>query len=329
MTHRPLRLATAATALLTVAACVAACSNSSPDARDGAASISSCGHTVTIDSPPERVVVQPHNLAEVLAALDLVDRIVGYSAFGPFTPAEDYAEELADLPQLGTGPLSREVVASKEPDLLYSQINYGDSMVEDYGPLDIPVLFTTMYCPEHAPQGADGEPSMLESRYQDIEDLGRIFQVQDKAADVVDDLRGRMTAVEDSVNGEDPVRVAAVGFLSGTDGPLSANGGTTLTSELIEAAGGINVYEALPSDTATEVGIETLVDHAPDVIVVLLMMDSDFEDTREFLLNDPRFADIPAVQNDRITFIYNEELFAGIRFPDAAARFADFFHHDN
>jgi len=324
MTHLSLKLAATACVLVAATACS---SSSSPDGDDAAA-ISSCGHPVTVESPPERVVVQPHNLAEVLAALDLADRIVGYSAFGPFTPAEEYAEELADIPQLGNGPLSREVVADQEPDLLYSQIDYGDTMVDDYGPLNIPVLFTTMYCPEHAPAGDDGEPSMLESRYRDMEDLGRLFDVQDKAAEVVDDLRDRMTAVRSATNNQDPVRVAAVGFLSGTDGPLSANGGTTLTSELIEAAGGINVYDELPSDTATEVGLETLIDHAPDAIVVLLMMESDFEETRDFLLNDPRFADIPAVQNGKITYIYNEELFAGIRFPDAAARFAEIFHED-
>lgn len=73
---------------------------------------------------------------------------------------------------------------------------------------------------------------------------------------------------------------------------------------------------------------ESLIERQPEVIIIrdLPSYGGGFEEVREFLLQDPRFSDIPAVQNARLTHIKVEEWYAGIQFPNAAARFAETFH---
>jgi len=317
-----------ATVLLTITGCAAG-NTETTDSGDShyPVTVSTCGHEVSFDSAPSRVVAQPHNLVEVLAALGLADRVVGYSVFdSEFRPLDKYADLVSDIPELGHGPLSRETVLEKDPDLLYSQINYGESMVDDYDPLDVPVLFTTQYCPDYAPTRDDGGPDMMQSRYDDIIDLGRVFDREGEATSLVKSLRSRMSDVRTDAQAVDDVTVAALSFYEGADGPPSASNDQGMTHALIKAAGGVNVYSDL-SDDYQQISVESLIDRQPDVLVIEEpgSGDSDYEDVRERLRNDPRLADIPAVREDRFTFARTDETFAGVRFPAAAARFVEAF----
>jgi len=322
------RGALAATLLLTITGCASA--NTETTASGDShypVTVSTCGHEVSFDSTPSRVVAQPHNLVEVLAALGLADRVVGYSVFdSEFRPLDKYADLVSDIPELGHGPLSRETVLEKKPDLLYSQINYGESMVDDYDPLDVPVLFTTQYCPDHAPTRDNGGPDIVQSRYDDIIDLGRVFDRESEATSLVKSLRSRMSDVRTDAAAVDDVTVAALSFYEGAHGPPSASNDQGMTHALIKAAGGVNVYSDL-SDDYQQISVESLIDRQPDVLVIEEpgSGDSDYEDVRERLRNDPRLADIPAVREDRFTFARTDETFAGVRFPAAAERFVDVF----
>ena len=332
MTTRRFTVAIAATAaaLLLVTGCsngtsTDSSSGSGPDGYEPA-TVSSCGHEETFDKPPERVVVQPDILVEVLVALGLEDRIVAYAADSDFEPLDRYKETIAQLPSHSTGSLDRETVIAEEPDLFYSQINFDESMVEDYEPLGIPLLFTTLYCNEYAPADDSGKPDLVQSRYDDIADLGRIFDVTDRAAELIDSLQEQVDDAR-AENDAESVDVAAIGFFSGVDGPLSARPGGNLVDQLIGIAGGTNVYGDEDSQDAEEVAIESLIERNPEAIVVEQMSDSDFDEVREYLRSDERFSDIPAVENDDITSIQRSEQFAGIRFPDAIERFANTFQN--
>lgn len=324
---------TAVTAAVLLA--VTGCATGSTDARGSDDShypvtVSTCGHEVSFESAPSRVVAQPHNLVEVLAALGVADRVVGYSVFdSEFEPLPKYADLISNIPELGHGPLSRETVLGKDPDLLYSQINYDESMVEDYDPLDVPVLFTTQYCPDYAPTRDDGGPDVIQSRYDDIVDLGRVFDRERQAASVVKSLRSRMSDVRADAEAaaENSVTVAALSFYEGADGPPSASNDQGMTHALIKEAGGVNVYGDL-ADDYQKISVESLIDRQPDVIVIEEpgSGDSSYDDVREQLHNDPRLADIPAVRDDQFTFARTDETFAGVRFPAAAERFVDVFH---
>lgn len=327
-------LATIATAgLLVLTACAGSGvtdDTQAADSSDYPVTIETCGHKETFESAPSRVVAQPHNLVEVLAALGVSDRVVGYSVFDKtFVPLDKYKEKIANIPELGHGPLSREIVVDQDPDLLYSQINYGGTMVDEYGSLDIPLVFTTQYCPKYAPAKANGDPNVLQGRYNDILDLGRIFDTQDQAKSLVKTLKKQIATTHSETKNKPNVKVASLSFYEGADGPALANNNQGMTHALIEVAGGVNVYRDLKEDYE-EISIESLIDRQPDVIVIEDpgSGESKFEDVRDHLRDDPRLADLPAVRDNRFTFARTDETFAGIRFPDAAARFATAFHPD-
>lgn len=217
------------------------------------------------------------------------------------------------------------MVVEPNTDLLYSAMDYGGDMRDKYTPLDIPVLFATMYCPEYAPEKLDEKPDSIASRYQDIQDVGRIFQVADRAQDLVEKMRNRVESVSDQTNENKP-QVARLTFYDNVARPMSVTAGNSLGNQMIEVAGGTNVYNDLEGSSTDEVNAESLIDRDPDIIAIRLHSSGpDFDTIRNYLRQDERFKDISAVQNDRFTKIYNSEHFAGIRFPDAIDRLAEAF----
>lgn len=326
---------TVAVAMLLVAGCANPTSSDSARASnnegDGPVTVRSCGHSETFEDPPERVVVNATSLVEELAALGLSDRIVGYAPVSAFSPLKEYQQAVADTPTLGEGPLSREVVAEQDPDLVYSQLNYDDDMIEQYAPLDIPVLFPRKACSEDVPTDTHGDRDYVAGEYQDIAELGQIFHVPDKAKALITSLKQDMAQARDEAKGHSSVTVANIGFYSGVDKPFSVADGDGIMGQLIRVAGGRNVYDDVHSgDSNTEMGPESLIARNPEVIIIrdLPSDGGGFDQVRKFLRTDPRFADLPAVKHDRFVPMKVEEWYAGIQFPNAAQRFAHAFHHD-
>src|SRR5699024_5448467 len=195
-------LAGTAAALLLITGCStgAATDSSAASDPDGyePVTVNSCGHEETFDEPPERVVVNATSLVEELAALGVSDRVVGYAPVSAYSPLDEYSDAVADAPKLGDGPLSREVVTAQNPDLFYSQLNYEDNMIEQYSPLDIPVLFPRKACDDDVTTNEDGERDYVASTYDDLTDLGRIFDVPDRAEDLVDSLKDDMAEAREA-----------------------------------------------------------------------------------------------------------------------------------
>src|SRR5699024_1733139 len=155
-------------------------------------------------------------LVEMLAALGVADRIQSYSTLGHshYEVLEKYEEAVSKVPKGSDGLFSREAVVAKDPDFFYSDMNYGNDMVEVYQPLDIPILFSTRWCPKFAPK-KDGDPDLIEAQYQEIADLGRAFNVVDKADDVINSLKERIGKAHDIAQEHEPIDVASIAFYDG------------------------------------------------------------------------------------------------------------------
>lgn len=85
----------------------------------------------------------------------------------------------------------------------------------------------------------------VEDVYQDFYNLGRIFQVEDKANEVVDGMKTKIAEVESKIEGADPIKV--FNFDCDMDGGAYTPG-DNFTSKLIRHAGGVNVFEDLGKD---------------------------------------------------------------------------------
>ena len=84
--------------------------------------------------------------------------------------------------------------------------------------------------------------------------------------------------------------------------------GDNFTAKLISHAGGVNIFEDMDTTWAT-VSWETVVERAPEVIVINDYGDTTLEEKIAQLKENPALATVPAIQNDRIISVTLCEVF--------------------
>lgn len=103
-------------------------------------------------------------------------------------------------------------------------------------------------------------------------------------------------------------------------------GGSGLPNNLIELAGGENIYKDLGQDYAT-VSFEDIVQKNPEIIVVTEYYSGITGDEKiKFLKNSPALKDIDAIKNNRIYKIGLIDLAPGIRNSRAVEKLYNMFY---
>ncbi len=191
---------------------IAAADTTPPTSEEGTATgtlypltIDNCGTEIVIDAAPEKVVVVDTSLAETLVALGVSDRIVGtYFDFqnGGIDPANRTV--LDTLTVLGEGGYpSREAVVSLGPDFILA---FSDGDFEQEGAPTRDDLADSAIYRSEAFGCADGEGG-VQSSFDEILDLGAIFDRQAEAQAIVDEQQARLDAVEQAVADLDKPKV--------------------------------------------------------------------------------------------------------------------------
>lgn len=216
--------------------------------NEGAASVrvvDHAGSTVVLDELPARIVSLVPSATETILALGAGDRLVARTDF-------DTAAAVADLPSVGGGlHPSREVLLSLEPDLV----------VRFAGPTD----------PETTSRLDDaGIPhvAVRPERIDDVRDMIALLGTVTGAVEAADSILLEQTRALDRIaarlgNAPRP----AVAFLVGSSPPWAA-GGASFLGDLVERAGGRNVFSDLGRAYAS-VSPEAIRQRDPDVILVV------------------------------------------------------------
>ncbi len=287
--------------------------------------VRSCDRDVTFDAPPQRAVSNDVNLTEMMLALKLQDRMVGYTGVSGWKTLDATLREgIGELPELATKYPSKEVLVGADADFYFAGWNYGmkvggEVTPETLAPLGIKVYELTESCIHIMKK----DKASFADFFNDIDNLGKIFAVSDRADKLIAGYKARLAEIEAGV---DPKAAAPRVFVydSGTDKPFTA-GGYAMPTALIEAAGGKNVMDDLASSWAT-VGWEAVVDRDPEVIVIVNYGDVTAEQKRQFMLDNPAFRNISAVKNDRFAVLEYVEATPGPRNIEAVAKLAAAFH---
>jgi len=288
--------------------------------------VRSCDRTVTFDAPPERAISNDVNLTEMMLVLGLADRMVGYTGISGWkTLDEDMRAGVEELPELSAKYPSREVLVGAEADFLLAGWNYGlkvggevtPEMLEPFG---IKVYELTESC-IHV---MDKDKASIEDMYADLMNLGRIFGVEDRAADLVAGYRADLAAFAEGLETIDPPRVLV--YDSGEDTPFTA-GRYAMPTALIEAAGGTNVMDDFEKSWAT-VTWEEVVERNPEVVVIVDYGEVTAAQKRAFMMSNPAFAELDAVKNDRFVTLDYVEATPGPRNIQAIKTLAEAFRAD-
>ncbi|SDJ90752.1 ABC transporter substrate-binding protein [Streptomyces indicus] len=296
-----------------------------PDAGTAAATttkVKRCGETVTYKKP-ERAVAYEGGSADKLFSLGLADRVHGYvmPPANPPVSESPWAKDYAKVKMLSDDLLNKEIVVEAKSDLVVAGWNSGFSDQRGITPeildkLGIQSFMHTESCFNYP--GFPQKTTPFEGLYADLERLGQIFQVEDRAEKVVADLKKRVSAVAAKApKSEDPAPVFL--YDSGTDQPFTA-GSQVPPNDIIRTAGGRNVFDGL-DQRWTQVTWEAVTKAQPEVIMILDYGDQPAEQKIAFLKKSPHTKDLPAVKNDRFFILDYNEGISGPRNIDGLEKF--------
>jgi iron complex transport system substrate-binding protein len=237
------------------------------------------GREVSIDKVPQRIVSHVPPITEILFALGLGERVVGVSDYC------DYPEEAKSKPSVGNyfNPAIENIVAL-EPDLVLTD-GHSDS-IRQLDSLGIEYLVI--------------DPQDIDGIFRDIEILGRATGVEDRAKELVDDMKTDMSNVVSQVEGAPRVRAFYVVDATDLNNPWTAGPGTFVDS-LITMAGGENIAAEAPAPWV-QLSIEQVVSSDPEVVILPAEHGTAFT-SPEVLEEHPVWREITAVKQGRICVI--------------------------
>lgn len=286
--------------------------------------VQSCDREITFDTPPQAAISNDVNLTEMMLVLGLADRMVGYTGISGWkTLNEEMTMGIEALPELSSKYPSKEVLIGADADFFFAGWNYGmkvggEVTPETLEPFGIQVYELTESCIHIGEKDA----ASMDDMYNDLRNLGAIFDVSDRAEALIDGYRADLATFLADLPALDAIPRVFV-YDSGEDVPFTA-GRYAMPNALIEAAGGANIMNDFEKSWAT-VGWEAVVERNPEVIVIVNYGEVTADQKRTFMMSNPAFADMDAVRNDRFVVLEYVEATPGPRNIEAVKTLAAAF----
>ncbi|MEU5456043.1 MULTISPECIES: ABC transporter substrate-binding protein [Streptomyces albovinaceus subgroup] len=280
--------------------------------------VKNCGVTTTYKTPPKRVVTMNQHVTEIMLELGLKKSLVG-TAYLDDKVLPKYAKDYASVPVLAKEYPSYEQVLAANPDFVYggyaSAFTAGDGRGrEAFKKSGIVTRLNTESCTK-------GDQPM-DTLYEEIREVGRTFGISDRAEAWVKQAKADNAATAKKLADLKPVSVFV--YDSGDKTAFTA-GGEGIGNELIERAGGTNVFADLDKPFG-DASWENVVDRKPDVIVIYDYGATTVEQKKKRLLTDPALADVPAIKNKRFAVMPLSDAVLGVRVPAAVDKLAAQLH---
>lgn len=308
------------TTVLAAALCLltAACGGSSNDDRtrtkttETAASTSgypvtldNCGQKQTFQKAPSRVVVMNGaSVAEVstLLALGLQDKVVAnQQSYG----MSEVAGRAAAIKALPTGDVKvneaydipREAMLGLRPDLVLSVTTYGFDQKNGFATREqLKQVGSHSYV---SPQGCDDDPSRMTvaDSYRLLRDMGKIFNVSDRAEKLIAESEKNIAAVSEMVRGKKPPKVMVLfSNMAMGSNDFSSVFAKGIVNDILAKAGGTNAFENAARTTFADLSKETVAATDVDALVVISYNDPNPAAYAKKLLKE--FPQWPAAKNN-------------------------------
>ncbi|RCS25675.1 ABC transporter substrate-binding protein [Phyllobacterium salinisoli] len=299
--------------------------------------LKNCGASVTFKKAPEKAVTIGQNSTEILLSLGLADKMVGTAVWvGPVLKGFESQNE--KIKRLADNSPSFESVVAQEPELVAVQFESdvgpsgGVGTREQFSELGIPTYISPADCAaKDNSGGGDGvrkEPFTMELVYQEIRELARIFDVNERGEQLVTDLKKREAEAIASVAGSKAVGLPVIFWFSSKDlkGDAFVAGKNGAPAYILQALGAKNVI-----DTDEEwplVSWETIIGTNPAVIVIAEMdrrryAADDPTVKIRFLEADPVTSQLEAVRKKRFVMMNAQSMNPTIRTIDGIEALAD------
>lgn len=279
------------------------CRSSDPTGETGP----SPADTTSSHTPSVRIICAAPSITEIVFALGSGDQVVGVSDFSVYPPAA------LSKPRIGGlfNP-NRERITALKPDLVITQGEH-DSLHALERELGI--------------QRLSVEIDSLSDLKEAIRILGDRLDRRSEARNLIFDLEKRLKHIREMTCDLPRPRVfLSLGHTPGDLTGLMTAGAGTFLDELIEIAGGVNIFGNIPH-LYPQISKEALILEQPDIILEICP-EGISTGSRELLRQDwDRFASLHRQASVSVHFISSDYLLIpGLRLPLAAGEFARIFH---
>ena len=247
----------------------------------------------TYEKAPERVITFWDNSLETMLALGLGDRIILSVGMNEDNLLPELKEEYERIKgniefyndfKDSNAALNKETAVMLEPDFIlgwkssFSDKTIGDTTYWNERGVGTYIALNSNNVSQYR---------TLENEYTDILNIGKIFDVEDKANEIVSELKDEVSRVTEAVKNQPKKTVLVLEFMGdgiwNYDKPM-------LAGDMVTAMGG----ELL--DTPKEFGKEDLINLDPEVLFVIGSDASAIEK----VTSDPGLASLQAVKNGNV-----------------------------
>jgi iron complex transport system substrate-binding protein len=246
------------------------------------------GRVVKVNKIPQRIVSLDSADTEILFALGLGDKVVAVN------DESDYPEEAQTKPSIGSfSTPDTKVVERLAPDLILASAVHMNRVIPELEGKGLTVLAL--------------DPKSLDEVLAAITLVGEVTQKQAEASLLVAGLRDRIKAVTDKINSIPESEKPTVFYVYFYN-PLMTAGSGTLENDLIQKAGGINIYQDLKG--YSNASLEEVAAANPQVIITTIdfAFGLNYNAPFEFITTEPSLGQIDAVRNEQVYSMWVEVL---------------------
>lgn len=276
-----------------------------------------------VSAPPKRAVTMSFAPTEMLLTIGAEKQMAGTS-FKEEEIYEPIAEAYKRVPVLAEKWPSYEKFMSVNPDFTIG-------WEVDFSKRAIPAeKIISAGVPIFIPDSMQDTQATLETNFNDMLELGKIFGLEDNAKKWVDSQKKKLNAIQDKIKNIPHVSVFV--FDSEDDAPFTVFEG--YTTNVLKLIGADNVMAGQGVDkTWAKTSWESFVQANPDYIIIVDYTasdrtDDDFANKVERLKNNPQLSSVTAIKENHFLRVRLAEITPGVRTVDALERLVKEIHPD-
>ena len=253
------------------------------------------GYTTNLTSLPQRIISLAPACTQILFAIGDGNKVVGVTDYDNYP--YNFSAWIAAGNMTSIGGYSTpnmEAIASLHPDLIVSD-NINDALLPNMRSLEYKVIVIN--------------PTSINGIYQDITMVGKATGAQTKATSVIANITSTISNIQAKIAAANIATKPKVYYEVWSD-PLMSAGSTTWINDVINKAGGVNIF-ANETQQYPTVASETIVSLNPDVILLPTNMGTGtpFYGTVQDVKSTPGWNTISAVKNDKV-YVIDQDVFA-------------------
>lgn len=276
-------------------------------------------HYVRYDKMPEKAVSMNAHTTELMLALGLEEYLIG-SAYNNAKILPEYETAFNKIPILAEKYPSFEVLLDSGAGFVFGRSSVFTSSYKTATMDEMLSQNIDVYVAKASyTQNAD-----FNDVYEDFETIGKLFNVENESALMVEAMQSKIANVAAKVNTVRPVKVFVYDF--GSDKAFTA--GKSLETYIIQTAGGKNVFDDI-NKTWSYVNWETVVDRNPDYIVINDYGNTTAEEKIEYLKSLPMLKSVNAIKNENFVVVTLPSVFPGVRVDEAVESIAKGLHPES